>query len=237
MSMNKQLYKNFGKALQCFFEDYLLKECGASRHTIKSYSETFCLFVEFADKKKKTRPECIQMSEINKEYIREFLDWLERDRKCKPQTRNHRNVVMRSFFKFMMYYDSIHISQWQDILSIKPKRVQQDVIKYLSVDGINTLIGHISCESREGIRDLAMISLLYFAGLRVQELIDLTLHSIRRESPHVVEIKGKGSKKRLVCINEPMYNLLNNYMVNFGINVESQLDRPLFLSPLGKVAH
>lgn len=48
MSMNKGLYKNFGKALQSFFEDYLLKECGASRHTIKSYSETFCLFVEFA---------------------------------------------------------------------------------------------------------------------------------------------------------------------------------------------
>lgn len=218
MSMNKGLYKNFGKALQSFFEDYLLKECGASRHTIKSYSETFCLFVEFADKIKNTRPDNILLDNINKDYIREFLDWLERERNCKPQTRNHRNTVMRSFFKFMMYYDTIHLSQWQEILSIKPKRVQQEVIKYLSVDGINALIEHISADTKVGQRNLAMISLLYYSGLRVQELIDLTPRSIRNENPHVVEVKGKRNKKRLVCINENMYKLLNSYMENYSLN-------------------
>ena len=87
----------------------------------------------------------------------------------------------------MMYYDTIHLSQWQEILSIKPKRVQQEVIKYLSVDGINALIDHISADTKVGQRNLAMISLLYYSGLRVQELIDLTPRSIRNENPHVVE--------------------------------------------------
>lgn len=151
--------------------------------------------MEFADKIKNTRPDNIQLDNINKDYIREFLDWLERERNCKPQTRNHRNTVMRSFFKFMMYYDTIHLSQWQEILSIKPKRVQQEVIKYLSVDGINALIDHISADTKVGQRNLAMISLLYYSGLRVQELIDLTPRSIRNENPHVVEVKGKRNKK------------------------------------------
>lgn len=74
------------------------------------------------------------------------------------------------------------------------QRVQQEVIKYLSVDGINALIEHISADTKVGQRNLAMISLLYYSGLRVQELIDLTPRSIRNENPHVVEVKGKRNK-------------------------------------------
>lgn len=70
---------------------------------------------------------------------------------------------------------SLHLDQWQSILSIKSKHCEKQSVSYLSIDGIRLLLSLIPVNTRNGLRDLVLIALLYDSGARVQELIDLTI--------------------------------------------------------------
>jgi site-specific recombinase XerD len=234
MTVNKDTYKEFGKALQSFFNDYLLKERGVSTHTIKSYSETFALFLDFMKSKKKTTPEKLHLSNLDKDCLCAFLNWLEEERGCKPQTRNLRYAAIKSFFGYLIYYDPTHMAQWQSIMSIRVKKVTRETLKYLSIEGINLFLTQIHSDTKRGRRDLALASLLYYSAIRVQELVDLMPSSIRRSKPYMVEVHGKGGKKRLVPINDTMMDILIMYMEENKLNVSSKNMYPLFSNSRGE---
>lgn len=95
----------------------------------------------------------------------------------------------------MQYEDVKRLEQWQEILSIKVKTHEKRSVNYLSIDGIKLLLAQIPINTKKGRRDLALISLLYDSGARVQELIDLTPASLKLEKPCHVTLFGKGRKK------------------------------------------
>lgn len=227
-------YKDFSKALQSFFEDYFIKERGYSRHTIKSYSETFSLLLIFLHEIKGIACDHIRFEYLDRTCICEFLTWLEEQRGCQPQTRNQRNAAIKSFFKYMIYYDPVHISRWQDICSIRFKKVVTDTIKYFSVEGICLLLNQIPRETCRGKRDLALLSLLYYGGLRVQEVIDLMPCSIRFEKPYMVEVIGKGAKRRFVYLNEMVIDSLSSYMKQYQLLSPERVQNPLFFNSRGE---
>ncbi len=233
MKANKDTYKDFGKALQSYFNDYLIKERGASAHTIKSYSETFAIFLDFMKSKKKTTAERVHFSKLDKDCFCTFLNWLEDERGCKPQTRNQRYAAIKSFFRYMIYYDPTHMAQWQSVMSIRSKKVTGETPKYLSVDGINLFFAQIPCSAIKGRRDLTLVSLLYYSGMRVQELVDLVPSSVRHSKPYMVEVHGKGNKRRLVPINETMMEMLIMYMKENKLDMPSKNMYPLFSNSRG----
>ena len=101
-----------------------------------------------------------------------FLDWLQDTKKSSNATRNQRLAALRSFCTYMQYEDVKRLEQWQEILSIKVKTHEKRSVNYLSIDGIRLLLAQIPINTKKGRRDLALISLLYDSGARVQELID-----------------------------------------------------------------
>jgi site-specific recombinase XerD len=234
MKANKDTYRDFGKALQSYFNDYLVKERGVSMHTIKSYSETFATFLDFMKSRKKTNAERVQFCQLDKDCICAFLNWLEDERGCKPQTRNQRYAAIKSFFGYMIYYDPTHMAQWQSVRSIQPKKAPRETLKYLSVDGVNLFLAQIRGSTIRGRRDLALVSLLYYSGMRVQELADLTPSSVRGGKPYMVEVHGKGDKRRLVAINETMMEMLVMYMKENKLDVPSKNMYPLFSNSRGE---
>lgn len=97
----------------------------------------------------------------------------------------------------MQYEDVKRLEQWQEILSIKVKTHEKRSVNYLSIDGIKLLLAQIPINTKKGRRDLALISLLYDSGARVQELIDLTPASLKLESLVMSPYLVKDAKKEL----------------------------------------
>lgn len=192
--IQKDNYFDFATCLEKFFSDYLIKERGASNHTIRSYRDTFVLLIDYLSKEKNIKPYNISFSHIGKECILEFLDRLECKRGCTTGTRNQRCAALRSFFRYMMYLDPTHMSQWKNICEIRLKRYVKGSLAYLSVEALKCLLDYVPVDTRKGRRDMAVLTLMYQTGARVQEIIDMTPSSIRLSKPFTVELLGKGSK-------------------------------------------
>lgn len=224
----------FSASLQSFFLDYLPKERGYSSHTIRAYRDTFVLLFEFYDDVHGVDPDKITVESISRSSIAAFLEWLESKKGNSVRTRNLRRAAICSFCKYMMYEDPTHIDIWKSIRSIPIKRGIKDTVNYLSVEGMTLLLNQIEKGTRNGLRNFAMLSLLYYTGIRVQELIDLTPSSIRKEEPYGVEVMGKGKKKRFVPIMEDMRNLIEEYMEVFSLKEPHMSYHPLFFNSWGE---
>lgn len=133
----------------------------------------------------------------------------------------------------MQYEDSARIGQWQEILSIRVKKQERKSVSYLSVDGIKCLLEQASMDTRSGWRNLALLSLLYDSGARVQEIIELTPASLNLNKPYTITILGKGCKKRIVPLQEEQVNLLQLYMTENNLDKAFSNQRPLFANNRG----
>lgn len=199
-----------------------------SAHTISSYKFTFVLFITFMEQQKKINVRKIELKDITKESVVEFLDWLQSNRKCSAATRNVRLAAIHSFFHFLQYQHPENISEWQRILSIRVKKSKKETINYLSVDGIKLLLEQPDTSTYKGRRDLAMFALMYDCAARVQEIIDIEPSSIRLNKPFTIKIVGKGNKARIVPMMEEQILHIRRYMTeNRLFEVHSRTD-PLF---------
>lgn len=227
-------YKNFARTLQSFFEDYLVRERNVSGNTIRSYRDTFVLLLDFMNEALRISADKITFKDFDRDRIIKFLDWIQEKRKCSNNTRNQRYAAICSFFRYVTYLDPAHIVQWQSICSIKLKRAPHKDISYLAIEGVKCLFEQIPHDTLTGQRNLTMLALLYNTGARVQELIDLTPSSIRLERPYVIELSGKGSKKRGVPIDNEMMALLRRYMAKNGLDKPDKIHHPLFFNHWGE---
>ena len=226
---------DFAKYLTKFFTEYLVGERGASTHTIRSYSDTFTLVLTYMDKVRHIAADRLTLSHFYRETVLDFLDWLQKERKCTNTTRNQRLAALHSFFKYLQYEDVKHLEQWQDILSIKVKRSdQRSFVNYLNVEGIKFLLEQIPVNTKEGRRNLALLALLYDSGARVHEIIDLSPSSLNLNKPCYVTILGKGNKKRIVPLQNEQVKLLVSYMNENHLDQPAYNQRPLFANNRGE---
>lgn len=203
---------DFSKYLTSFLTVFLPGEKGASKNTILSYRDTFVLFLTFYKESYNISAEKIYLKTITKTSIVEFLNWLEIDRMNSISTRNVRLAAIHSFFKYLQYQNPEFLYNWQQILSIPVKKTIKPIINYLSVDGIKALLAEPDISSRSGRRDLALLSLMYSSGARVQEIIDLTPSMIRLDDPCTIKLIGKGQKARIVPLMSRQLIHLQIYM-------------------------
>lgn len=225
-----EAYKDIAECIEKYFTDYLVKERGVSAHTVRSYRDTFVLLLEYMNKEKKISADKLGLDDIDRSIVLSFLDWLQEVKHNAVSTRNQRYATIRSFYEYMMYEDPVHLSRWKSICSIRLKREERNSVKYLTVDGIKAVFEQIDTNTREGRRNLTLLSLMYNLGARVQEMIDLTPSSIRASKPYVIELFGKGAKKRLVPVDDNMMNLLGNYMKEYGLDRPGMDHHPLFFN-------
>lgn len=103
----------------------------------------------------------------------------------------------------------------------------------MAIKEVTALLSQIDTRTKSGRRDLTLLSLLYNTGARVQEVIDLTPSNFRLEKPAIVELYGKGRKKRIVPLNESIVKLLQGYMKEQGLLNVIQAHHPLFFNSQG----
>ncbi|NLB20244.1 MAG: site-specific integrase, partial [Clostridium sp.] len=94
---------DFSKSLTDFLSRYLPGERGVSKNTISSYRDAFILYLTFVKEIKGLKAEKLTLSQITKENVVEFLNWIEIDRNCCTATRNVRLAAIHSFFQYLQY--------------------------------------------------------------------------------------------------------------------------------------
>lgn len=229
--MNK--ITDYAKLLTKFFSIYLLIERGVSHNTIRSYSNTFSLLLTFMEEVKNIEADRLTLNHFNRTAILDFLDWLQTEKQNSNATRNSRLAAIHSFSRYLQYEDTVRIAAWQEILSIRAKRQERNSFSHLSIDGIKFLLEQIPISTKEGHRNLAMLSLLYDSGARAQELINLTPFDLFLNKPYHVILFGKGQKKRVVPLQENQIKLLVAYMQERRLDDVANNRRPLFSNNRG----
>jgi site-specific recombinase XerD len=219
---------DFSKYLTDFLFKYLPGERGMSKNTVAAYRDTFLLLIKFISEKKKINIRKLEIGDISKEVITEFLDWLRTERNCSNATQNLRLSAIHSFFNFLQYENLSALYECQKIFSIKVKKQEKKMIKYLTVDAIKLLLQQPDRTTSKGRRDLALISLMYDTGARVQEIIDLTADMVRLDQPQTIRVIGKGKKVRIIPLLEKQVKILKNYMEENELTLPQSGVYPLF---------
>lgn len=212
MKTNYDNYPDFPTVVERYFRKYLVAEIGASKHTIRSYRDSFILLLQFFQEVVGISTEKVSLSMVDRNLICNFLDWLEASKNSSVSTCNSR------------------MAQWNGICSIKMKKGPKGTMNFLTVDGIKCILEQVDILESKGIRNLTMLSLLYNTGARVQELVDLKVRDMRLEKPYSVELYGKGRKKHVVPIDDSLQKLLLRYMNEYSINTNEQKESPLFFN-------
>jgi len=225
---------DFAASLRDFFNHYLSETYRASGNTISSYSYTFTLLFRFLQEEKGIPPQKVTISTFDRQLILEFLQWLEEKRGNSIATRNQRLGCIHSYFKFIQTSYPPLIVEIQGILNIHMKKYPKSTLNYLSHDGIKLLLEKPDLSSKQGRRDLLLLTLLYDTGARVSEIINITKGDLFLQNPASVRVLGKGSKFRQIPLMPQTISMLKHYLAE---NRQSNMDEStqyLFVNPSGQ---
>ena len=219
---------NFAKYLTDFLSVYLIGQRNASKNTLYAYKDTFKLLLKYCQNEKGIAIERITIDLLTAELIKDFLNWLEQERKCSISTRNQRLAAIHSFFRYIQVEDPAGIYSFQKVISIPIKKSEKKVIEHLSPEVIKLILEQPDKNSVKGRRDLTLMSILYDTGARVQELIDIKIDDIRLDSPSVLSLTGKGNKVRRVPLMKNTAALIQKYLSENHLNIDWKNQYPLF---------
>lgn len=219
---------DFAQLLTRYLSRYLPGQRNMSVHTIQSYRDTFTLLLRFCHERKGWHPDQMTLRHLNRECVEEFLDWLEQARHCSVATRNQRLAALHAFFRYVQYETPDQLEPCQRILGIRFKRTPRPIVGYLTADALQALLAQPDRITADGRRDATLLTLLYDAGARVQELIDLVVRNVRLESPAVVTLTGKGRKTRQVPLMAPTARLVADYLTERRLLEPDRRDHPVF---------
>lgn len=198
------------------FLEYIEVEKGRSLKTIENYSHYLNRFLDFAGN--------VRVSAITADLVskwRQNLNRLKLDdgREVNRTTQNYHLIALRSFLKYLAKRNVDSLSA-EKVELATTKRPQ---VSFLTKTEVEQLIAAIPTERPSGVRDRAIIELLYSSGLRVSELVNLNRRDINL-SRGEFSIRGKGQKDRPVYLTKSATIALENYLKSRTDNFE-----PLFI--------
>jgi len=153
--------------IEAFLREHLARHRGASQHTCDSYAYSFQLLFEFAAKRLKVAPSALMLEQLDATLVSVFLEHLEDSRQNSADTRNIRLAAIRSFFRFLEYRSPASLEQIRRVLAIPFKKTNTRLVPYLVQEEVQAILDAPNPQTREGIRDRAMLHLAICAGLRV----------------------------------------------------------------------
>ena len=221
---------DFAKALSHYLGVYLPGQRNVSANTLKSYRDTFKLFLRYCKQDCHLAIEKLCLRHIDKLLILGFLEWLEKDRNNGVSTRNQRLACIHGFYQYMQLEDPAGLLSCQAILSIPMKKAPAPTINYLTPEALKLILAQPDTSKVNGRRDLTLLCVLYDTGARVQELVDLCVADVRLDPPPLLTLTGKGRKKRQVPVMSNTQTLLKQYMNEVFSGHDSMHNHPLFFN-------
>lgn len=184
--------------LTTFLREHLPRERRASIHTCDAYAYSFQLLVKFTARRLGKRPCLLKIEDIDVPTILAFLEHVEEVRGNKPRSRNARLAAVKSFFRYLEHRVPTVLDQALRVHAIPMKKIDEALVASLSRAEVQALLDAPDRRTPSGIRDRAMLHLAFAGGLRVSELVGLSLEQFDARSPASIHIIGKGRRERVL---------------------------------------
>lgn len=225
---------NFARYMSTYLTEFLPGVKGVSYNTIASKRDTYMLLFKYLKECQNLKPEAVDIPQLSMEVINAFLEWLEPTRNSSVSTRNIRLAAIKSLFSYIQMQTPDYIYQCQQILSIPRKKEPEHNIEYLTVDGIKAVLDAVDTSTKQGLRDLALLSIMYDSAARVQEIADLCVNDFRIEKPSTLRLIGKGQKTQIIPSMDNTAALLTKYINLFHPHYKGVHGIPLFSNRNGE---
>jgi integrase/recombinase XerD len=207
------------------FLHYLIVEKGLSKNTIEAYSHGVTRFLNHL------RTKGVQeIREVDKFHVRGFLLAL-KNKKLAPKSIVRNLVAIRTFFRFFIEEGILEKNPVEDLESPKVAKALPEI---LSLKEIEQILEQPNLQTSLGVRDRAMLEILYATGMRVSELTHLPIHQVNLEGGYVL-LYGKGSKERIVPLGSEAMKWVHLYLTTSrGILAKGRESPFLFINRSGK---
>lgn len=186
------------------FIEHLEVEGGRMPKTAENYEFYLQRFVEFAGD--------ITPAQITPELVRKYRLWLNRYRSENGEelamiTQSYHLIALRGFLKYFSRRDIASMSPDK----IELPKVHRKQVTFLHYDEVLRLIEHVDTNSETGLRDRAILELLFSSGLRVSELVNLNRDHINTKRREFM-VRGKGQKDRPIFISKGAADWVDQYL-------------------------
>lgn len=220
---------SFSFYVQRYFMSYLMKQHNYGANTISSYRDTFKLLYSFLVNTD-VNVSRIVIDDISHDKVIEFMTWLGETRKNGVSTKNVRLAHIKSFFRYVMMTTPEHSDQCRKVLSIPFGKEDKKPPACMSKDAIKQMLALIDSSSDEGLRHLALLSLMYDSACRVQEIIALSVKDFQAGQCCRIYVCGKGNKYRSIPLLSETEKIVSKYIKHFQLAPEA----PLFSNKIGE---
>ena len=204
-------------AIELFLEYKAVEEGLNIKSTIPDYKDDFKVFLKYF-------PNIKTVDDLNDELIDNFI-YEQSLNDLKSSTISRRISTIKNFFLFLEN-EKIATNLVKEVILTKKER---HIPTFLSIDEIKNLLGVFDETKPTEYRDKTMVLVMYSAGLRVSELINLEKRSINFEEK-LITLKGKGNKERFVPLNYIALEYLNNYLSQNKNNKVFSKSKYLFIN-------
>ena len=217
MLMDNDFPKEFVKEFRNFLQ-YLSLEKGFAENTKVSYAHDLKTYLEFINTKNIKK-----FNEITLTHVEEFSAQL-KSRNLSNSSRARYLATIRTFHKYLVITGKAKKNVTEEL---ELPRAEKKIPVALTYEQIASILELPDLNTNNGLRDRAILEVIYSCGLRVTELIDLTLKDIYWED-EVIRVLGKGSKERLIPIGKTALEKLKLYIEN---------GRPNYIKKWNKTEH
>jgi integrase/recombinase XerD len=184
------------------FLHYLVVEKGLAKKTLEAYGHDLSRWIEFL-----SASGVRDVLKVTPSDVKAFLLVL-RSRKLSNRTVARNLVAIRTFFRFLMEEGMLETNPLEDLESPKMAMTLPEI---LSLKEVERLLEQPTLRTPQGIRDRAMLEILYATGMRVSELVQLPLNQVNLEGGYVL-LYGKGSKERMVPLGGEAIKRITRYL-------------------------
>ena len=206
------------------FEKFLIREKQASDNTVNAYMKDLEHFEDFVVSRGIDR-----ITDVSNSDIVAYLMELKKQGRSKSPV-NRRLTSIRTFYKFLLREGKVRENPAEDI---KSPRIEKKDIEFLSIDEVNKLMT-LPDESIKGIRDRAILELMYATGIRASELIDMKLDDLNMRMGFV-KCTGEHSKARIIPIGRPARHALEDYVYDARpVLLKNSTNEKLFVNYAGE---
>jgi len=181
---------------------HLEAERNASPYTVRNYKADLLDFFYFLKEKK-----VATLDEVNRQVLRDYLGHLVEKGIVKGSIARKLSAI-RSFYRYMVREKIIEANP---IKTVSSPKLDKRLPSFLTLNEVTRLIEAPDLSTPQGLRDRALLELLYASGLRVSELTSLELGQINLDS-NEIRVWGKGSKERVVLMGEPAAEAIRVYL-------------------------
>lgn len=188
------------------FIAYLSSEKMKSANTITSYKSDILNYLYYLENVAMIN----DVRKITTDHILSYLAYLKKMGYSSTSSSRELSAI-KSFHKFLMLE---HYTKQNSALTITTPKIDKKLPVVLSVDEVMQLLNHLDTATPYNARNQAMIEVMYGTGLRVSELVNLKLNELHLTSK-MISTTGKGSKERIVPINDYAAKILREYIVTY----------------------